>query len=434
MRALDIGIVGCGFAGAASAALLARAGHRVTVYEEFHEPTALGAGIVLQPTGMSVLAELGVLDRVLSHGTRLDALHCVTPSGKTIVRLEYAALAPGLFGLGLHRGALFQILHEAALGAGATLRRGMSVSDIVDGAGRARVFGPERTLLGEHDLVVVANGARSDLRRASGLVRRDRPYSFGALWFVARDPERFYVSRLRQIADGTRHFLGLLPTGLGPRGAGQDEHQVSLFWSIRMDRVAAFRQAGLGPWKAHVLRYEPEAAFVLDQIESIEQVLAAGYRDVVMWPWHTQRRVFIGDAAHAMSPQLGQGTNLALLDASMLAAVLSEELPLSAALDAYSRRRRAHVAFYQFASRWLTPLFQSDLRALGPVRNLALGIGCRLPFLRAEMLRTMAGIKRGIVRPTLALPQIVARLPSSGRAVTSPITRLDGTRDDDQLP
>ncbi len=414
MRPLDIGIVGCGFAGAASAALLARAGHRVTVYEECDEPGAVGAGIVLQPTGMSVLAELGVLERALSRGTRLDALHCVTPNGKTVVELEYAALAPGLFGLGMHRGALFQILHETALSAGVTLRRGTAVTRIVETRDQARILGSDDTPLGEHDLVVVANGARSDLRRASGLRLRERPYPWGALWFVARDPERFYLTRLRQIADGTRHFLGLLPTGLGPLGRGLDEHQVSLFWSIRMDRVNTFRSAGLEPWKAQVRRYEPEAAFVLDQIESVEQVLAAGYHDVVMWPWHSERRVFIGDAAHAMSPQLGQGTNLALLDASTLASVLSEDLPLSAALNAYSQRRKAHVGFYQFASRWLTPLFQSDLRLLGPLRNLALGLGCQLPFFRREMLRTMAGVKHGFVRGSLPLAPILARLPAPG--------------------
>ena len=100
MQALDIGIVGLGFAGSASAALLARAGHRVTVYEEFIEPGALGAGIVLQPTGMFILAELGVLPRALERGARLDSLHCVTPRGRTIVRLAYGRLAPELSALG----------------------------------------------------------------------------------------------------------------------------------------------------------------------------------------------------------------------------------------------------------------------------------------------------------------------------------------------
>ncbi len=410
MRAYDIGIVGCGFAGAASATLLARAGHRVTVYEEFQEPAAIGAGIVLQPTGMSVLAELGVLDRVLARGTRIDELHCLTAQKKTVVRLAYERIAPGLFALGLHRGALFQILHESALAAGAELIRGVHVARVDETAQRARVIDRNERTLNEHDFVVIANGARSDLRRASGLVRRDRPYPWGALWFMARDPERYYVARLRQIADGTRHFLGLLPTGLGPAGSNQDEHQVSLFWSVRMDRVSEFRARGLAPWKEQILKYEPEAEPVLAQIEDADQVLAAGYHDVVLWPWHTARRVFIGDAAHAMSPQLGQGTNLALLDASALAHALDEKPTLGAALEAYSHRRDEHVGFYQFASRWLTPLFQSDLQPLGPLRNWAMGFGCRLPFFDREMVRTMAGIKRGIFGPTLPLEPILAAI------------------------
>jgi len=411
MRALDVGIVGCGFAGAAAAALLGRAGHRVTVYEEFARPSAVGAGIVLQPTGMSVLAELGVLDRVLERGARLESLHCVTPENRDVFRLDYAKLHPALFGLGMHRGALFQILHELALAAGANMRRSTNVLYVLERPRKAQLWGDAGQPLAEHDLVVVANGARSDLRRASGLLRRERPYPWGALWFVARDPARFYRHRLRQITNGTRHMLGLLPTGLGPLDDGPREHHVSLFWSIRMDLIDDFRRSGLVAWKDQILRYEPDAAFVLDQIESGEQLLTAGYHDVVMSPWHTQRQVFIGDAAHAMSPQLGQGTNLALMDASALCAALTADVPLLVALERYSRAREAHLSFYQFASRWLTPLFQSDLHALGPLRNRALGLACRLPFMRDEMLRTMSGIKRGIARPSLALQGILKALP-----------------------
>jgi len=178
-----------------------------------------------------------------------------------------------------------------------------------------------------------------------------------------------------------------------------------------MDRIADFRRTGLEAWKAQILRYEPDAAFVLDQIESVEQVLTAGYHDVVMSPWHTQRQVFIGDAAHAMSPQLGQGTNLALMDASALCAALTEDVPHAVALERYSRARQRQIDFYQFASRWLTPLFQSDLQALGPVRNWIMSLACRLPIMREEMLRTMAGIKCGILGRSLELSPLLARLP-----------------------
>jgi len=408
---LDVGIIGCGFAGAATAALLGRAGHQVTVYEEFAEPSAVGAGIVLQPTGLAVLAELGVLGRVLERGARLESLHCVTPEKRDVFRLDYAQLHPSLFGLGMHRGALFQILHELAVRAGATLRRATSVGSVLERPGKAVVRDHAGQAFAEHDLVVIANGARSDLRRSSGLLRRERPYPWGALWFVARDPAHFYRHRLRQITHGTRHMLGLLPTGLGPLEGGPVEHRVSLFWSIRMDGIDDFRRTGLTAWKALILRYEPDAAFVLDQIESVEQVLSAGYYDVVMSSWHTHRQVFIGDAGHAMSPQLGQGTNLALMDASALCAALTEDVPLAIALERYSRARRAQIDFYQFASRWLTPLFQSDLQALGPWRNAVMSLACRLPIMRQEMLRTMTGVKRGIARPSLSLSPILAQLP-----------------------
>ncbi|HYP76198.1 MAG TPA: NAD(P)/FAD-dependent oxidoreductase [Polyangiaceae bacterium] len=408
MRALDVGIVGCGFAGAATAALLGRAGHRVTVYEEFAQPSAVGAGIVLQPTGMSVLAELGVLGQVIERGARLESLHCVTHENRDVFRLDYAQLHPDLFGLGMHRGALFQILHERAVAAGATLHRATSIGRVVERPKKAEVRDHADRPIAEHDLVVIANGARSDLRRASGLLRRERPYPWGALWFVARDPGHFYRHRLRQISNGTRHMLGLLPTGLGPRGEGPDEQRVSLFWSIRMDRVADYRRAGFTAWKEQILRYEPEAAFVLDQIESEEQVLSASYHDVVMSSWHTRRRVFIGDAAHAMSPQLGQGTNLALMDASQLCTALAQDVPLEIALERYSRARRAQIDYYQFASRWLTPLFQSDLQGLGPLRNALMRLACQMPIMRQEMLRTMAGIKQGVVGPSLVLPAISA--------------------------
>jgi 2-polyprenyl-6-methoxyphenol hydroxylase-like FAD-dependent oxidoreductase len=78
------------------------------------------------------------------------------------------------------------------------------------------------------------------------------------------------------------------------------------------------------------------------QVRDLDDFLFTRYHDVSMYPWNTDRVVYLGDAAHAMSPQLGQGANLALWDAMVLADALAahETLP-AGALAAYSHARGA---------------------------------------------------------------------------------------------
>jgi 2-polyprenyl-6-methoxyphenol hydroxylase-like FAD-dependent oxidoreductase len=415
---LDVGVVGCGFAGSAAALFLARAGHRVTVYERVPQPAAVGAGILLQPTGIAVLARLGLLDAVRSRGAPVHALRCRTASGRPVFDLRYERLAAGLHGLGIHRGALFEALLAALNAAGADLRCGATVDAVDDVGPRARVYGPERSLLGEHDLVVVADGARSRLRDgARGLVR-SRPYRWGALWFVGADPDGRFAGTLSQVCDGTRRLAGFLPTGLGPSGG--EAPLVSLFWSLRMDGLEAWRLAGLEAWKREVRILEPRAEPLLEQIVDADQVLTAGYVDGVMRRVASGRCVFVGDAAHATSPQLGQGTNLALVDAATLADALSDGSDVEASLARYASARRHHVRFYQFASRWLTPFFQSDVHGLAIVRDRLFPVAARIPLLEREMVRTLCGVKKGVLRR--CLPLTAAPAP---RALP-PVARDDG--------
>lgn len=412
MKRLDIGIVGCGFAGGAAATFLARAGHRVTVYERVPEPSAVGAGILLQPTGLSVLAELGLYDALALRSARVTELHARTSAGNVLFHLRYGRLAPELFGLGVHRGALFDLLVASLRDAGARLAPGVDVQALEATETRARVLGADGKALGEHELVVVADGARSRLRAASGIAHHARAYRWGALWFVGEDRENRFAGALSQVCDGTGRLLGFLPTGFGPSNGGVP--LVSLFWSIRSDRIAAFLKGDLASFKTAVLRYEPRADALLAQIVAPEQLLAANYFDVVMRRFHAGPVVYVGDAAHATSPQLGQGTNLALLDASVLARALDGESELGHALARFSRERRAHVRFYALASRWLTPFFQSGVRWLAPLRDAAFPLVSRVPLLEREMLATLAGVKRGLARKNLPLEPIRALLPSVG--------------------
>jgi 2-polyprenyl-6-methoxyphenol hydroxylase-like FAD-dependent oxidoreductase len=405
---LDVGIIGCGFAGAAVATLLARAGHRIQVYERVPQPGSVGAGILLQPTGLAVLAQLGLFESLRARGSRVGTLRARTHAGAPIFELRYERLAPGLFGLGMHRGALFAALLAALRGAGAVLRAGVDVQALDVAGERPRVLGEGGAALGEHDLVLVADGARSRLRGASPIAHRARPYPWGALWFVGEDPESRFAGTLSQVCEGTEFLLGFLPSGLGA-GSGTTP-LVSLFWSVHVDRLDVWRAQGLAAWKRAILRYEPRADALLEQIRDPEQVLVASYVDVTMRRLHHGRVAYLGDAAHATSPQLGQGTNLALLDAAALAAALEDEPDVHTALRRYEQARRAHVRFYGLASRWLTPFFQSDHGALAPLRDLGFPLLPRIPGLEGQMLRTLSGVKRGVLRRSLALAPLLDAL------------------------
>jgi len=395
---LDVGVVGGGTAGGAAALFLARAGHRVTIYERVPSPTPVGAGITLQPTGMYVLTKLGLYDAVVPRGSRIERLVCEDARGRTLFDLAYAEIDPKLFGLGLHRGVLFSALHEATKREpNVGLRLGV---EIVDLHRRSWLVDATGTKHGPHDLIVVADGARSQLRDDTSTSKRVVPYPWGALWFVAKDrrPDGRHV--LRQRVDGNRFMLGLLPTG-APGG----EPLVSFFWSLRADSVAALRRAGLDAFRAEARRLDPGIDDVFDQIGHVDDVLFAAYHDVVMYRWHTRNVVYLGDAAHATSPQLGQGANLALWDAMVLAECLAADPRVSCALDRYSRTRADHLAFYQLATRWLTPFFQGDAPALGALRDALMPLFARIGPFRRLMTLSMIGTVDGFFGRTL--PQIV---------------------------
>jgi len=143
---------------------------------------------------------------------------------------------------------------------------------------------------------------------------------------------------------------------------------------------------------------------VLDQIHDEGQLLYAGYHDVVMHRWHTRNVVYLGDAAHATSPQLGQGCNLALWDAMELSdCIEAEPRDLATALDRYSRRREEHLAFYQTATRWLTPFFQGDVEALAHLRDVAMPLLGKVSVFKRMMTLSMLGVMDGFLGRTLTL-------------------------------
>ncbi|MGL6291659.1 MAG: FAD-dependent oxidoreductase [Silanimonas sp.] len=402
---LDIAIVGYGTAGQALALLLARDGHRLQVFEQAPAPRPVGAGFLLQPTGLGALWQMGLLDAVLKHGRRIDRLYGDTPHGsgqRAVMDMRYAQLDGRLFGWGLQRGALFEALRDAWPGhagitTGTRIERAEDDGTLVDAVGQRH---------GPFDLVIAADGAHSALRQAQpGVAGLDAVYPWGALWCLCEEGAWPHPAELRQRYRQARKMVGVLPVGSRP---GDARPMLSFFWSLPRAAFEAWESEGLDVWKAELAALWPDAAGLVSGIDTAHTLARATYRDVVLHgPWHRGRVVFCGDSAHAMSPQLGQGVNMALLDALALRDALrdlamaqgSPALPFDTARDRALRRyadeRRRHVGIYQFWSRWLTPVFQSERDAVAALRDALFVPMGRMPGGRGQMLRVLTGTQRG---------------------------------------
>lgn len=405
MSALRIAIVGYGTAGQAASVLLARDGHRVEVYERAPQPGPVGAGFLLQPSGLQVLWRMGLLEGVLAHGARIDRLLGETPCGRAVMDMRYNGLDPRLCGLGMQRGALFSLLdqardHNAVLHAGVTIEGPDADDDryLRDADGGRH---------GPFDLVLAADGAASRLRRCVGGVRRDQLYPWGALWCLLDAQDWPHLRELRQRYVAARRMIGLLPVGTRP---GDATPRISFFWSLPVSGFDAWQAAALADWRGAVTGIWPEAAQLLGSTTTHAQLARATYRDVTLAQWHRGRWVLLGDAAHAMSPQLGQGVNMALLDAEALRDALRAASALPDALEMYARMRQRHVGIYQFWSRWLTPVFQSERDVIAKARDIAFQPMGNLPGGRGHMLRVLSGTQQGVFGALALAPDFVDAL------------------------
>ena len=388
---MRIAIVGYGTGGQAAAIFLARDGHDVEIFERSDVLKPVGAGFLLQPTGLSVLTALGLREAALARGARIERLHGANAADRVVMDMRYADHATESFGLGMTRGALFALLHVAC--ADVPIHTGIRIGTTSDdGRGLVDDAGNE---YGPFDLIVAADGANSALRAATKIARRDPAYPWGAMWCLLPADGWAHASELRQRYDGTRTMLGVLPVGTRPEHGGR---WLTFYYSLPGARVDTFDGAALAAMHADVAQLWPELAERTRAIVDATQLHRARYRDVVLSkPWR-DRLVFIGDAAHGMSPQLGQGVNMALLDAQALADALRAHTVVEHALAHYARTRSSHIAVYQWLSRWLTPLFQSDHAMLGTLRDRAFGPFGQMPLARREMLKILTGTKRGWFR------------------------------------
>ncbi|MCI2237553.1 FAD-dependent monooxygenase [Paenibacillus sp. TRM 82003] len=345
-------VVGGGIGGLATGLALRRAGWDVHVRERTADgAAAAGAGLVLWPNAVHCLQVLGVAEAVRERASVLHRSTLRRPSGRSLSRVDAHELARrcGQPLLGIARADLSEVLTRA-LGRDA-LHLGHEVTD------------PASV---EADLVVGADGIGSLVRRS--------------LW----------PDGARPVHRGYTAWRALVPGADRLRGTGAEDG-ASETWG-RGERFGTVPVGGAGTY-VYATANAPRGARAGDELaelrrrfgrwhEPVPALLAAIEPGTVLrhdvhdlppgaTALHRGRTALVGDAGHAMEPNLGQGACLALEDAVVLAHALEAEGSVPSALSRYDRERARRVAALARRSRHLGHLARGAHPALTSARDAA---------------------------------------------------------------
>ncbi|WP_280503873.1 FAD-dependent monooxygenase [Nocardia farcinica] len=351
----EVIVVGAGIGGLATAIAFTRLGRPVRVLERTPELAAPGAGLSLWPNALRALDALGIGDRVRSRAVEHGSAGIRDSRGRWLSEFDLPALAQR-YGLPIvvHRADLLDIL-RSALPAGA-IRTGVTVTE-------ARPDGLVRHTGGEirADLIVGADGINSVVRRAvAGTVHP--VYSGYTAWRVVVAPSGPVTEFGESWGRGLRFGFAPLTDG----------------------RIYAFACANKPEGAPSAGLAEVRELFG-DWHDPIPALLAAAdpaavlHHDIYRLPglksFVAGRIALLGDAAHAMSPNLGQGACQALEDAVVLAAVVAESGVAGTAetgsdgLARYDRLRRPRTRMIAARSDRLGAVGQLSSRPVVAARD-----------------------------------------------------------------
>lgn len=405
MKQLRIAIIGAGTAGLATANFLSQQSHHISIFEQVTKLAPVGAGLLLQPSGLHIFHKLGLLEQVCEWGSPVSGLVGKLPSGKRIVNSFYKDTGFNQCGIGIHRAALCHVLAEPLQKFPIQWYMGCQVSSVIQQGSEAILSFYENTPNQESafhtaafDLVLICNGAKSTLRPIEWTML-DKPYPWGALWAIVPECQILDTHILHQFYDSASVMMGILPTGKIPyQSPNQAISQTlsSVFWSLPAEDMV--KMATEQKTEYIIDKTEQRWPLIADWLCTLPKEtnwLAANYRDVVMNQYGSGSIGVIGDAAHAMSPQLGQGANMALLDAWSISRSISGSQDLTEVWQRYHESRVPSIQFYQRMSRLLTPFYQSHSKGLGLFRDISFNLMYQFPWLRKQMALTVSGVKTG---------------------------------------
>jgi len=321
---LRVLIVGAGIAGLALARALHQRGITSEVVERVADWQPIGAGLYLPGNAVRALNELGI-GPVAAAANPIARQRILDHRGRLLADIDLDRLWDGVGGcVAVHRADLHTALRQET--AEVPVRLGTSVTNL-DNSEKPRVSFSDGTN-GTYDLVVGADGVHSTIRR----VAMGGPPA----GYVGQLSWRFVVNDFPERTDWTA-MLGRGRTFLTVALGGG---VVYCYADINNDDPAG---AGTPDWRESFADFADPVPRLLEQAT---EAYFAPIEEVVSPTWIAGHVVLIGDAAHATSPNMAQGAAMAVEDALVLAAMLTE-VPLDQALADYERRRRPRVTWVQ---------------------------------------------------------------------------------------
>ena len=375
-----IAIIGFGSAGAAAAIPLSRSGFAVDVFEQASAIGPVGAGILLHPSGQLVLDRLQLLKPLAECSEPIEKIFVQTKSGKTLLDIRYDEAVERRIAYGVLRSNLFDGLYQAAKNAGVSFRLSTAIESFRDSDSGVVLHSRDAEEFGPYDLVLLCDGARSRMRSQVVSWSHCWNYHYGARWTLGSCAQ--VRGRLQQVVHGSKHLIGVLPTGRG---------SASFFWGTSPGED----KSDFTAWKEMALQFCPHAEELLRPLRSFDDCIETKYFQLFSGPSRHPSIMLLGDAWHAMSPHLGQGTNLALLDGYILARELIRlEGDLQGAKKEFARQRIPNNTLYRTLSFGFSPFFQSGGWLKGELRDIFLPLIAKIPWIRKQMVLSISGLKQ----------------------------------------
>ena len=358
MAKISVGIIGGGIGGISAAVALRHCGIKAVVYERAGKLREFGAGMMLWANASRVLNELGLLNKVIAVSGQTNNFYVRKSSGEILLKI-----ATGDFDVPsvcVPRADLLSILVSVI--PPEQIKTGHEFNHLTQTADKVRVEFTNGAAA-EHDILIGADGVYSRIRKEIFGFRQ--PIYRG--YMVWRGIGYYAGSEMPPDSSsetwGKGRRFGILNTG-----------NKSLTWYATANIPADHRDSGSGR-KAELL--EMFAGWHLPINELInstpdEIIMKNGALDHTSTRnWVVGRIALLGDAAHACTPNLGQGGGMAIEDALVLAKCLQTETSVGTALHLYEKRRISRTRHIQQRARMIGKIGQWENSVFVAGREIA---------------------------------------------------------------